>query len=154
MRKTDVNMKELKKSLSSNYISENLQKVKITQDLMAKKIIDFSYNSGIAVMKKQYQKSSNKIQKRDLKIAKKEGKSFLEMQLNQERHSFVKQGFTESKKSRNRPQSSSYALRYSKQAISRLTTQGSCSSKKITGKNSTTRSKESYIKYLAEHKDR
>ena len=42
----------------------------------------------------------------------------------------------------------------SKQDISRMTTQGSYSSTRFGGKANTVKSRESYIKYLAEHKDR
>ena len=154
MRKTDVNMKELKKTLSQKYISNNQQRVRITQDQMAKKIIDFSYNNGIEVMKNQNSKQSNKTSHKDLKIKKKDTKGALESPLNMEKFTLVKRGLIESKKSRTRPQSSTYAIRKSKPEISRMTTQGSSSSTRFMGKGSVTRSRESYIKYLAEHKDR
>ena len=58
------------------------------------------------------------------------------------------------KNSKSRPQSSSFAQKRSKQSISRMTTHGSCSSTRFGGKTHTIRSKESYIRKLAEHKDR
>ena len=149
MRKTDVNMKELKKTLSANYLSSAQQKTRITQDQMAKKIIDFSYN-GIEVMKKNCHKGSEKSQI-DLKVKKKDFKSTAESPLNLEKFTLIKHKFAESKKSRARPQSSSYAVRGSKHGISRMTTQGSNSSSRFMGKN---KSRESYIRHLAEHKDR
>ena len=68
---------------------------------------------------------------------------------------FVKKDAIRSQKSRSRPQSSNYAKnKRSKQDISRMTTQGSYSSTRFGGKANTVKSRESYIKYLAEHKDR
>lgn len=141
--------------MSAKYLNNN-QKMKNLKVKMSRKIIDFSHN-GIEIPKQKPIRAVKPFVAKTLR-----GASLRSQVMRSSMQGPVhgsktppKSKLLHPKKSRARPQSSStYATSRHRAGISRMTTQGSYTSTRQGVKNSLFKSRESHIKYLAEHKNR